>query len=304
MSIPLRPDHALSRRQQLRQRIELVSERLRLRRSGSLKAPVGDTRADVAAPPFDGGPSVRSLLPGVLAGAAVALVGLAALWGWQTWSGRVSEPIDDRLPLLVSIEQADDLQADDSSGSATSSRASEPAEVGLVAPAPADSPVPQSPVPHTTQILVHVSGAVIQPGVVELAQGARVVDALHAAGGSAELADLDRVNLAAVVLDGERLHVPARGEDAAPVIVAPSRPAGAATESDNGSDVGGALLDINSASAESLEALPGVGPAIAQALVQTRIDRGPFLAVEELLDVPGIGESKLTQIAPFVMIGP
>ncbi len=244
-------------------------------------------------------------------GAAVALLGLGAVWGWQTWSGRVSEPIDDRIPMLVSIEQSADvvLEPAGQPSQAHQSSTSTPNDQAAVAD-PSESTNSQTPLAgvseqlEPTGVVVHVSGAVVLPGVVELSSGARTVDALLAAGGAAIDADLDRVNLAAVVVDGERIHVPAQGEDVPPVVVAPFRSGAASTTSGGGgSDAPPPLLDINGATAEALEALPGVGPSTAQAIVQTRVNRGPFLSVDELLDVPGIGEAKLAQIEPYVLVG-
>ena len=240
------------------------------------------------------------MVPGLLFGAAFALLGLGAVWGWQAWSGRVSVPIDDRLPLLVSSVEADvDAPGD----------AAEPvpiARADALATAVPEDPVDQVQLDATEphDVVVHVAGAVVRPGVVTLEPGARVVDAIDRAGGPGAQADLDRVNLAAVVIDGERIHVPAHGEDEPPTVVAPSR--AGATLTTNDIDSPGTpelMLDINVATAESLEALPGIGPSIAQAIVQTRTNRGPFLLVEELLDVPGIGDAKLAQIEAHVRVG-
>ena len=119
-----------------------------------------------------------------------------------------------------------------------------------------------------------------------------------AAGGATAEADLARVNLAAVVADGEHVHVPIVDQEI-PVEALPS----SAGSADEGDEVAAARLDINQATADELESLPGVGPAIAAAIVQTRIDRGPFLSIEELLDVPGIGETKLAVLIPHVFVG-
>ena len=255
-------------------------------------------------------PTIPSIIPGVLIGAVVALLGLGAAWSWQTWSGRVSEPIDDRIPMLVSMEQGADLELEPSSTSpAHESSTPAPGDRAAVDD-PFDPATSQTPLSaggervEPAQVVVHVSGAVVLPGVVELNSGARIVDALQAAGGAAADADLNRVNLAAVVLDGERIHVPAHGEDAPPVVVAPSRSGASSTTIGGGvSNTPPPLLDINGATAEALEALPGVGPSTAQAIVQTRVNRGPFLSVDELLDVPGIGLAKLAQIGPYVLVG-
>ena len=134
-------------------------------------------------------------------------------------------------------------------------------------------------------LLVHVVGAVRHPGVYQLAEGARAQDAVAAAGGATRRAALEGLNLAAPVADGEQVIVPVRGH--ARVAATPTKPA---------------IVRLNQADAAALDTLPGVGPATAQRIVQWRDEHGPFGRVEDLLDVPGIGESKLAamreQIAP------
>ncbi len=125
-------------------------------------------------------------------------------------------------------------------------------------------------------ITVHVSGAVIRPGVVTVGSQARIADVVAAAGGASRIADLSGVNLAAPVRDGEYIVVPDIGGDGV------NRPV---------SGSGG--VDINAATAADLEVLPGVGPVLASRIVAYRDANGPFATVEDLLDVPGIGEAKL-----------
>ena len=243
------------------------------------------------------------MLPGVLIGVAFALLGLGAIWGWQTWANRVSEPIDGRLPMLVSTEMGAEagLSPTETATARPEEQASADESPKAAAPSSAANDSPAQPAP----VVVHVAGAVASPGVVELRPGDRIVDALAAAGGAAADADLDRVNLAAIVVDGERIHVPAVGELEPPVVVAPARDAGLGegASSRPGGEPPVVLLDINVATALALEALPGIGPSIAQAIVQSRVNRGPFLSVDELLDVPGIGDAKLAQIEPYVLVG-
>jgi len=125
-------------------------------------------------------------------------------------------------------------------------------------------------------IVVHVSGAVVRPGVVTVWSGARVADVVAAAGGATRRADLSALNLAAPVRDGEYVVVPDPADEAV---------------SAGGLVSGG--VDINSATASELEGLSGVGPVLASRIVTYRDVNGPFGAVEDLLDVPGIGEAKL-----------
>lgn len=139
------------------------------------------------------------------------------------------------------------------------------------------------------EVVVHVAGAVAAPGVQRLPAGARVVDAVGAAGGAAPDADLGRINLAAPLVDGQQIYVLRAGESAPPAVPGPQGSGG-------GADGGEAAVDVNTASATELEELPGVGPAIAAAIVAHRDEHGPFTSVDGLLDVQGIGEAKLEQL--------
>ncbi len=151
--------------------------------------------------------------------------------------------------------------------------------LGASPSAPALSDGPSGVAPDGVLVRVHVSGAVSAPGVVELPTDAIVADAVQAAGGATPTADLTAINLAAGVRAGERIVVPEVQLLGAPL----------GTPADSG-------IDLNSASASDLESLPGVGPVLAERIVAFRTERGPFLTVEDLLDVPGIGESKLASM--------
>lgn len=157
-------------------------------------------------------------------------------------------------------------------------------------------PITTSTVPPTPQpLVVHVAGAVAAEGVVELSEGARVADALAAAGGAAPDADLDRVNLAEPLSDGARIFVPPLGGEAAPqpvAVVGASPPA----------DGSVAPIDVNVADATTLEQLPGVGPALAAAIVTHREEHGPFGSVDDLLAVSGIGPAKLAGLRDLVVV--
>ena len=151
----------------------------------------------------------------------------------------------------------------------------------------------------TSEIVVHVAGEVVAPGVYELAPGSRMVDALEAAGGPTRHADVDAVNLAAPVNDAEQVFVPRKG-------AAPRRTTGGVTggANGNGKPVAAAdgLVNLNAASVAELDELPGIGPQTAQAIVEHRTRNGPFLSVEELLDVRGIGPSKLAALRERVRV--
>lgn len=149
---------------------------------------------------------------------------------------------------------------------------------------------PHTPLPSTHAIVVHVVGAVENPRVVELTANARVGEALEAAGGATEEADLGRLNLARVLSDGEQVFVPREGEDVPATPAAPAIQQGTAPgEHASDSSAEGELININTATESELEELPGVGPAIAARIVEHRTANGAFTSVEQLQDVKGIG---------------
>jgi competence protein ComEA len=146
-------------------------------------------------------------------------------------------------------------------------------------------------------ILVHVDGAVARPGLYSLPQGARVADAVDAAGGPRTAADLRSINLAEPLTDGQKLDVPKKGEEAADA--APTAPVSPAPSAAGGPV---ATVDLNSADQAILETLPEVGPVTAAAILQYRDEAGGFSSVDELLDVDGIGPATLEAIRPFVTV--
>lgn len=139
-------------------------------------------------------------------------------------------------------------------------------------------------------VFIHVVGEVKRPGVVELPAGARVEAALTAAGGATEAAELSVVNLARVVVDGEQIRIP-DAESAATAGLAFGS-GGAGSSSPGGTAMAGPL-NLNTADAVALEALPGVGPALAQRIIAWRETHGRFQSVEQLLEVSGIGSKTL-----------
>jgi competence protein ComEA len=146
-------------------------------------------------------------------------------------------------------------------------------------------------------VVVAAAGAVAKPGVYRVAAGARVIDVVQAAGGPTPDADVDRINLAAKVADGDRVYVPRKGE------VGDGAVAGASSSGlGTGSSGAAAVVDLNTANAAQLEALPGVGPATAQAILDYRTQHGRFRSVNELLEVRGIGEAKMAQLRPHVRV--
>jgi competence protein ComEA len=146
-------------------------------------------------------------------------------------------------------------------------------------------------------LVVHAAGAVLHPGVYRLPPGARVDDVIAAAGGLALDSDGNRINLAATVADGERVYVPRIGEVDVPPPASGAAPATGAAPIDAPSAV-----DLNRATQQELEALPGVGPSIASAIIQHRERNGPFRSVDELVDVRGIGSARLEQLRDLVRV--
>lgn len=168
-----------------------------------------------------------------------------------------------------------------------------PKPVAVTAAPGGDTPAPAasaSPSPAAV-LLVDVAGWVRRPGVYEFEEGARVIDAIDAAGGARTGAMLESLNLAAPLTDGSQILVPKEGDEAA-----------APAPSGSGEAVAGALINVNSASATELEALPGVGEVIAQAIVDYRTENGPFASVDQLLDVSGIGDATLESIRELVTV--
>lgn len=157
------------------------------------------------------------------------------------------------------------------------------------APAPPEVALPSAAAaPEAIEVVAHAAGAVVRPGIYRVPDGARVADLIDAAGGPTPDADLDRLNLAAGVRDGEQVYVPRVGEPGA------AAPGSAAA--------GDGVVDINTATAEELDTLPGVGPATARAILDWREQHGPFTSVDQLLEVRGIGEAKLAAIRDQVRV--
>jgi len=156
----------------------------------------------------------------------------------------------------------------------------------VVVPAAAGATVGVAPA-AAPEIVVHVVGEVLQPGLVHLPAGARLADAIDAAGGAGPEADLAAINLARVLTDGEQVVVPRPGE----------QPQSA------GGPGGDPAVDLNAAAIADLDTLPGIGPVLAQRIVDWRTEHGAFTAVDELAEVRGIGSSLLEGLRDLVRVG-
>ncbi|HYZ12445.1 MAG TPA: ComEA family DNA-binding protein [Actinomycetota bacterium] len=157
-----------------------------------------------------------------------------------------------------------------------------PSEALVAAPPASASP--------TMVILVDVAGWVRRPGVYEFAEGARVIDAIDAAGGARPGAVLSSLNLAAPLVDGTQVLVPKESQSAP------------TTETGTGTSGATGLVNVNSATNAELETLPGIGEVIAQAIVDHRTENGPFTSVDQLVDVSGIGDATLENIRELVTV--
>lgn len=239
-------------------------------------------------------------------GLVVVLVVVAAVLGVRWW---LAEQSSVPRPLLPPEGQPAPVAAGPGAGGSAGA-GDRGSPTGPADPVPGQGGDRVSTVTAPARLRVHVDGQVRHPGVVEVAAGARVLEAVDAAGGVTGEADLTRINLARPVVDGERVWIPAPGEevpglvDGGPAPVAPGGATGGATGGSGPDTVGGVpVVDLNTADQALLEELPGVGPATAQAILAWREEHGGFSSVEELLEVSGIGEKTLERLRPHVKVG-
>ena len=203
-------------------------------------------------------PSAMRLLPGSTTVAAVLIV-LVLLAGIGVW--RHARATDRAREADQAAEQSAELHAEKA----------------------AETPGTDS----AGEVVVHVSGAVATPGVLTLPASSRVIDAITAAGGALEDADLDAINLARPVVDGEHIRVAALGQS-------PPEPSGGAESTQS------ACVRLDTASATDLQTLPGIGPALAQRIIDYRATHPHIPSVDALDEVPGIGHALIEKIRPGV----
>lgn len=149
-----------------------------------------------------------------------------------------------------------------------------------------------------SEVYVDVDGAVVTPGVYRLREGARVAQAIDAAGGLTSEADVAGLNRASKVVDGQKIYVPHVGEQQTVDVVAGSGPG----EASAGASVASDLVNINTANASELQTLSGVGPSMAQSIIDERTQNGPFTSIDDLMRVSGIGEKKFAKIKDCICI--
>jgi competence protein ComEA len=166
--------------------------------------------------------------------------------------------------------------------------------VWVVARTPTGEAVVLRPAPTEKPVIVYITGAVPRPGVYALPKNARVQDAISAAGGFLAEAEKSQINLAALLADGEKLDIPYI-EGALPILATPGPTVVAVTTE---------LININIASLEELDTLPGIGPSLAQRIVDYREQNGPFINAEDIVNVPGIGAGNFERFRDMITVGP
>lgn len=232
---------------------------------------------------FGGGAGAGGLGAITVAAAVLCVLAAAALgMGFGTARGVLIErSSEDGVSVAAPVEdvdsESDDTRQQDADDDAATDAAHDEADE------------------DAATVTVDVSGAVATPSVVTLAEGSRVADAIDAAGGALPEADLAQLNRAARLTDGEKVHVPITGEQAAEAAgtTAGSVETGATTQQ---------LININTATEAELDILPGVGPSTAEAIVADREENGPFSTIEDLMRVSGIGEKKFEKLAGQICV--
>jgi len=155
--------------------------------------------------------------------------------------------------------------------------------IWLAASQPRGEAVTLLPSPTARSVTVYVSGAVATPGVYTLPEGSRVTNVIQSAGGFLPNAEQEGINLAAMLQDGQQLDIPVRSAE---------------------SHVSGGRININTATVEELDTLPGIGPTTAQNIFNYRLEHGPFQSIQDIQNVPGIGPVTYDAIKDLIMVGP
>lgn len=208
--------------------------------------------------------------------AMLVVIAMASGLAMATWGGESDGVSFDRD--TTSVERAD-------TGSAGASDDDDPSSDSKKAIA-------------ASEVYVDVDGAVVTPGVYRLREGARVAQAIDAAGGLTPEADVAGLNRASKVVDGQKIYVPHVGEQQTVDVVAGSGPG----EASAGASVASDLVNINTANASELQTLSGIGPSMAQSIIDERTQNGPFTSIDDLMRVSGIGEKKFAKIKDCICV--
>lgn len=245
--------------------------------------------------------------PSALVGASALLVLILAIVGVRTaWAERAAEPVPVTSTSSLSVDAVQDTREALAGGAEFEPTAESSASAA--SPTDGDAP-PVAPLGAAASAYVHVIGAVREPGVVQVPAGSRVSDVVETAGGLTGDADLSGINLARVVVDGERIWVPVEGEELPAEVVesTPEPVPGAVSEATTANGTGeveaATQIDLNSADSAALQTLPGVGPVTAESILTWRTEHGRFNTIDELLEVSGIGPKTLDKLRPRVIIG-
>jgi competence protein ComEA len=222
--------------------------------------------------------------PGRRGAAALGVAAVAVIAGIGWWFA-AARPHALPLTASSSLPAGSSMVPSTPSGSPASA-----------APTPSDSPVSAAASATPESIVIDVAGRVMHPGIYRLSPGARVYDALEAAGGPRRGVSTVSLNLAAPLQDGQQIVVGASG--VSPPVALPVATPG----SSGGSSPSGAPVDINTSTLEQLETLPGVGPVLGQNILDYRAANGPFTTVDQLAEVSGIGDVRLAELRPLVSL--
>jgi competence protein ComEA len=173
---------------------------------------------------------------------------------------------------------------------------------------PSGETIALQPAPTLAPIAVDVTGAVVRPGLYKFPEGSRIQDAIDAAGGLLADAETTTINLAARLEDGQQLNIPYK-DGAAPAaatevpVFSFSSPDGTTSEPTQGPSSDAELININTATVEQLDTLPGIGPTTAQKIIDYRTTNGPFGTIEDILNVSGIGPATFDEIKNLITVG-